>query len=772
MVYTHMESELPNVSELKTTQYPVPLTVYSDDGVLLAQFGDHITAPVTIDQVPQMLISAFLAAEDDRFFDHPGVDYLALLRSLRTLVVTGEKREGGSTITMQVARNFFLSSEKTFRRKFKEIFLAFKIERELTKREILELYLNKIYFGHRTYGIEAAAQYYFGKALPALDVSECAVLASLPKAPSRGNPVTDPERAARRRNYVLERMRKLQFITAAQYQQALAQPIPDVPAKPLLRHSSAPYVAEMVREQMVQWYGDDAYAGGFRVYTTIDTRLQAHAEQSLREGLQRFERATSGSRAAGKIPVNQLSDEAAVETALRTYAHPDGVQPGVVVEVTRHYVTVFLNQHQQVKLATRQPGSTPEVPRERVAKRRFAVGDVIYVAPQGDTYGVVQVPKVDGALVSLRASDGAILALVGGYDFAKSKFNRAVQAKRQAGSGFKPLIYTAAMENGFSPSSVVLDAPFVISDPSAENGEWRPANYSGRFYGPTRLRVALAHSRNLVTVRLASQLGLRKVIEVAERFGLAAAQLPHGLSLALGTAEVSPLDMAKVYAVFANGGFRVEPFLIKRIERDNGQAIYQAAPPTACPQCSPDEAANLHAAPRIIAANTHYWLYSMLQDVIRQGTATRALALGRSDLAGKTGTTNDYRDAWFNGFAPGLVAVCWVGYDSNQSLGRGRTGSEVALPIWMDYMRSALQGYPDHPFIAPDKVFAKFLDPRTGLETQPTADGSVAEYFVPNDADGVSITSTSGVTAPTERPRDRRSPTRAPSSGSTIQDLF
>ncbi|BBL76512.1 penicillin-binding protein 1A [Methylomagnum ishizawai] len=705
-LYRHLEPQLPDVEVLSDIRYQIPMSVYSKDNLLMAEYGEMKRIPVGVPDTPKQMVQAFLAAEDNRFFDHPGVDYQGIARAAVTYLRTGEKRQGGSTITMQVARNFFLSSEKTLTRKVKEIMLAVKIESKLPKESILELYLNKIYFGHHAYGVGAAAQVYYGKAVQDLELPEIAMIAGLPKAPSSFNPIVNPERALSRRNYVLNRMRKLGFITEAQFHKAFNAP---ETAKLHIRpvELDAPYIAEMVRNEMYRQYGEDAYTHGYKVYTTIDSKMHALVEKSLRLGLHDYdERHGYRSKKTQRIDLKKLKTPADWDARLAEMQKIGETVPGLVLGFKDGGADVYLGAGQHTNLGLNGTRWTHRGPKEL-----FKPGDLIRLRKDNDNeWRLSQIPEAEGALVSVDAKSGAVVALAGGYDFALSTFNRATQAQRQPGSGFKPVLYAAALTEGYTPSSVVNDAPIVYADPSQAGGVWRPKNYSGRYYGPTRLRVALAKSRNLVSVRLLKSIGLKKAIAMAEDFGFEPQELPKSMPLALGAGSATPLRMAQVYSVFANGGFRVEPYFIERIETDEGRLIYQATPGLACPDCvnSGDPKGNL--APRVISPQVHYMMNSMLLDVVRMGTATQALELGRSDIAGKTGTTNEYRDAWFNGYVPGLVTVAWIGFDSSKSLGHGETGGEAALPMWMRFMKEALKDVPDNGFPVPSGLTTVRVD--------------------------------------------------------------
>ncbi len=724
-VYRHISSLLPDPKTLRDIEFQTPLEIYTREGRLIATFGDKKRIPVEIDDTPKILIQAFLAAEDARFYHHPGVDIQGLSRALVALIRTGHKRQGGSTITMQVARNFFLSPEKTYERKLKEILLAMKIERELSKNEILELYLNKIYLGHHAYGIAAASQIYYGKSLDQLDIAQAAMIAGLPKAPSRFNPVSNPERAMERRNYVLRRMLDLGFIDTVQYQSAISRPITATLNRPD-QTSSAPYVAEWVRSYLYRHYGEEIYTKGFRVTTTLDMSLQSAAKKAVQYALHAYDE-----RHGYRGPEGHIDPAAPLQAqtdALNALKQVEGVLPALVEGLDKKTGSAKLRlmsgkdivlSWDGIKWARKSlPGNRLGRPPKRV-EEVLHPGDLIRVRKDDNgKWRLAQIPEVQGALLSLDSRSGAILALQGGYDFHLSKFNRAIQSQRQPGSGFKPILYTAALESGFTAASLINDAPIVYHNAETD---WRPENYSGKFYGPTRLRVALRNSRNLVSIRLLQSIGIDKVIETALRFGFKPQQLPKTPTLALGSGTATLLDMGRVFSVFANGGYRITPYIIEKVEIHNGEILEQAQPEKACDRC-PD------AAPRILSPRIHYLMHSLLQDVVRRGTAVRAKQLGRNDLAGKTGTTNDQRDAWFNGYASPLVAISWVGFDSSKPLGRGETGAKAALPMWMDYMKFALKAQPEFHFPMPEGLVTVQIDPSTGLrtDTQPT---SITEIF-------------------------------------------
>ena len=753
-------SELPSIETLRDVKLQVPLRVYTHDRRLLAEFGEKRRNPVHIEDVPRDMVNAFLAAEDDRFFEHPGVDVFGIMRAVYELVRTGEKRQGGSTITMQVARNFYLSREKTYLRKLSEIILAFRIEQSLSKQEILELYLNKIYLGHRAYGVEAASRVYYGVGINDLSIAQMAMIAALPKAPSRVNPVNNPSAAKIRRNYILGRMYKLGYIDA----ETLAAARDEVDSGKLhtvQSEAQAPWVAEMVRDEMVRRFGQEAYTSGYEVVTTLDTTRQAAANAALRRALLDYSKRHGyrGPEAHAELEGMEPMDWPSL---LRDYPARGGLVAGLVVQVDGKAVQVLLLSGETVSidwdgLAWAQPykSANRKGAELKVAADILAVGDIIRVeAGEDDKWLLAQVPQAQGALVSLRPEDGAIMALVGGFDFGGSKFNRVTQAMRQPGSSFKPIIYSSALESGFTPASIINDAPVVFDDTALE-ATWRPENYSGKFYGPTRLREALYRSRNLVSIRVLRTVGAPVAASYAERFGFAAEQLPKDLTLALGSASATPLQMARAYAVFANGGFRVKPYFITRIHDNEGNVIESARPVVVCPDCPQaleDLAGQLQPMPLAEAVITpqNAWLMdSMMRDVIQRGTGQRARALGRSDLAGKTGTTNDQKDAWFCGYNPSLVAVSWVGFDRLEPLGRGETGGRAALPMWMAYMGDALKGTPVRSRRQPEGMVTVRIDPRSGLLARSGQADGIFETFradsVPTEMAGGAGTAEGGV---------------------------
>ncbi len=749
--YVYIAPTLPAIDTLKDIRLQVPMRVYSQDLKLIAEFGEKKRTPLRFYETPDLMIRAILAAEDDRFFQHPGVDYHGLLRAAYHLIRTGEKTQGGSTITMQVARNFFLSREKTYLRKLSEIFLALKIERQLSKEEILELYLNKIYLGHRAYGIAAAAQVYYGVTPDRLTLAQMAMIAGLPKAPSRYNPLANPQRALQRREYVLRRMLKLGYIDLPQYREASQTPI-TARLHGLDIEVEADYLAEMVRNEMLRRYGDLAYTAGFKVVTTLDAHLQEAANRALRQALLAYDRRHGYRGPEARVDFAALKDPDL--TALLQDRPPlAGLEAALVMAVGEREATAILADGRVIRLPWQGlQWARPYIDDNRLgpppasAGEILRAGDIVRVQRREGSWQLAQLPEAEGALVALRPDDGAIVALSGGFDFQRSKFNRVTQARRQPGSSFKPFIYSAALEKGFTAASIINDAPVVFEDPGLESA-WRPENYSGKFFGPTRLREALVKSRNLVSIRLLRAIGIDYTLDYIARFGFPVEKLPRNLSLALGSGAVTPLQLARGYTVFANGGYRVSPYFIERILGPDEQVVYQARPQTVCRHCDEVDAQKagplpvvatdastateeaLPPAERVISAENAYLMTSMMRDVIQRGTGRRARSLGRKDIAGKTGTTNDQRDAWFAGFNPTLVAVAWVGFDKTRSLGNRETGGRAALPMWAAFMREALHGMPDRPLLRPPGLVTVRIDPVTGLRATAHQKRTVFETF-------------------------------------------
>ncbi|MDZ7751384.1 MAG: penicillin-binding protein 1A [Gammaproteobacteria bacterium] len=744
-IWFYLVPQLPAVETLRDVQFQVPLKVYSRDGLLMAEFGEKRRIPVRLPEVPKGLIAAVLAAEDDRFYEHPGVDWQGLARAAWSLATTGEKTQGGSTITMQVARNFFLEREKTYIRKLNEILLAVKIESSLDKDQILELYFNKIFLGHRAYGVGSAAQVYYGRPLAELTTAEMAMIAGLPKAPSAFNPISNPQRALSRRSYVLRRMREVGYIDEAEFELADAQPI-TAQLHGFAVEIDAPYVAEMVRAYMVERYGEDAYVSGYSVTTTVDSRLQGAATTALRRGLVDYTERHGYRGPEARLETDGEPSAAQARATLEDIPRVGGLVPAVVFRVGEQEAEAYLTNGETIDipwsgLSWARPYISEDRrgPSPKGAADVVAPGDIVRVREDEEgAWRLTQVPRVEGALVALDPGDGAVRALQGGFDFYLNKFNRAVQAKRQPGSNFKPFIYSAALGSGLTPASLINDAPVVFEDTSLE-ASWRPENYSGKFFGPTRLREALTKSRNLVSIRVLERVGIPYTVRFLERFGFAPDELPRNLSLALGALDLEPIKVARGFAVFANGGHRVTPYFVDRITDYRGEVVFEAAPPVACAECwqaiekadaqeaDPEMLAGL--APRAIPPENAWLLRSMLKDVIRRGTGRKALALGRDDIAGKTGTTNQQRDAWFSGFNGAMVATAWVGFDKLAPLGARETGGRAALPVWIDFMAEALEDMPSRDMAPPPGLVTVRIDPTTGLLATSDFPGAIFETF-------------------------------------------
>jgi len=756
--YIYFAPGLPSVSTLKDVELQVPLKVYSRDGKLIAVYGEKRRQPLTIEAFPPPVIQAFLAAEDDRFFDHPGVDYQGLIRAAIGVLVTGEKRQGGSTITMQLARNFFLGNERTYVRKLREIILALRIEHELTKNEILELYLNKIYLGNRAYGVGAAVDVYYGLAIDKINLAQVAMIAGLPKAPSIYNPIINADRAVLRRNYVLGRMRQLNYIDEDSYQRALEAPVTASKHYPRVE-ADAPYIGEMARAHIVDIYGTEAYNKGYRVFTTIDTRLQQTASHALVNGLLAYDQRHGYRGPESRIDNIYLQeneiDFEKLDQALSDLPEVGGLLiPAIVTKVEKQNIELYLSAQQTVVIPIDRvkwaklhinENAVGEEPKDLT--KIFALGDVIRVTEaEPQQWSISQIPKIEGALVVLDPQNGSILALVGGFDYYHSKFNRVIQAKRQPGSSFKPFIYSAALESGYTPASIINDAPVVYEDAALED-TWRPQNYSGKFFGPTRLRVALYKSRNMVSIRLLKDMGRRHAMQHITKFGFDPEQLSYDLTLALGSSAVTPLELATGYAVFANGGYHIEPYVIERIEDAKGEVLFRSSPLMVCEEdCQAlqqqmerdgaeldsddtEPVAAMRMANRVLSPGNAYQMVSMMQDVIQRGTGVKARDIGRRDLAGKTGTTNDQRDAWFSGFNGDLVATAWVGFDQHKPLGRREVGGVAALPIWIDLMRAALENKPENSLKQPDSIVTLRIDPTTGLLVDQDSHQGIEETF-------------------------------------------
>ncbi|WP_407691596.1 penicillin-binding protein 1A [Pseudomonas taeanensis] len=754
--FLYLSPSLPSVESLRSIQLQIPLRVYSSDAKLIAEFGEMRRSPIDFTDIPTDFTNALLAAEDDNFANHYGVDVTSLLRAATQILKSGQIQSGGSTITMQVAKNFFLTSERSFSRKINEILLALQIERELSKNEILELYVNKIYLGNRAYGIEAAAQVYYGKSIRELSLSQMAMIAGLPKAPSRFNPLINPARSKERRDWILGRMQMLGKIDQQRYEDALAEPINasyHVPTPEI----AAPYVAEMARAEMVGRYGSEAYTEGFNVTTTIPSDLQEAANTAVREGLISYDQRHGYRGPESRLP--GLTKETWL-TELAKKTSSSELEPAIVTQVEKSGILVLTRNGTEEAVAwdsmkwarpflnTNSLGPRPQQPSD-VAQ----IGDLIRVQRQDDgSLRFVQLPIAQSALVSLDPQNGAIRALVGGFSFEQSNYNRAAQAKRQPGSSFKPFIYSAALDSGYTAATLVNDAPIVLVDDYL-NQVWRPKNDNNTFLGPIRLREALYKSRNLVSIRLLQAIGIEYALNYVSRFGFNKQDLPRNLSMALGTANLTPLEVAAGWSTFANGGYKTQPYLIQRIDSRHGEPLFIANPPTIARNDSPadtgaqtptsdngepDHTQQLAAAPvaaeRIIDERTAYIMTSMLQDVIKRGTGRRALALGRDDLAGKTGTTNESKDSWFSGYNADYVTTVWAGFDQPESLGRREYGGTVALPIWMSYMAAALKDRPSHTPAEPPGILTLRIDPYSGRAALPGTANAYFELFKSEDS--------------------------------------
>jgi penicillin-binding protein 1A len=782
--YLYLAPQLPPAGQLSDVSFQIPLRVYSTDGLLIGEFGDKRRTPLKFEDLPPMFVQAVLAAEDERFFRHGGVDLRGLARAFAELLRYREIRSGGSTITMQVARNFFLDREQKFLRKFNEIVLALEIENVLSKEQIFELYMNKIFLGHRAYGAEAAAQVYYGKSIRDLDLHQWAMIAGLPKAPSAYNPITNPERALSRRNWILRRMHKVGMIDRAQFDAARATPV-DVRYHGPAPELDASYLAEMVRRDLVERYGAEAaYTSGLRVYTTIDGKRQAAAVTALRAGLHDYDERHGWRGAEAKVDLTDLpalpeqtagADDEALQTVarwtalLRPFTAIAGLEPALVISIGDKNAHLLLASGEQIDLDWQQMqwakryinadyvGSEPKKTADI-----FTPGDVVRVrkltSKGGTVWRLAQIPAAQSALIALDPRNGAVRSLAGGFSFAQSNFNRVIQSQRQAGSALKPFIYTAGLTKGITPATLINDAPIVFEDSALETA-WRPTGSSNRFYGPTRLREALYRSLNLVSIRLLQQTGISHTLATLNDFGLPTTRFQRDLSIALGSAALSPMEMAAGYSVFANGGFRVTPWFIERIDNNDNRTLWRAPVVMLCdPMCSngefadnremaPEDEILLPVAgdnraggdtiqpapvkiPRAVDARYIWLMDSMLKDVVRRGTAHQATQLGRRDLAGKTGTTNEQVDAWFVGYSPALVAAVWVGFDEPATLGRGEYGGRAALPIWINYMSTALAGEPDQQMTQPPGIVTARINSSSGKLARPGDGNAIFEYFI------------------------------------------
>ena len=794
--FLYLSPNLPSVDVLRDVQLQTPLRVYTSDGELIGEFGEMRRTPIELRNLPPLFIKAVLAAEDDNFYKHHGVDIKSLIRAGSQLLAGGHIQTGGSTITMQVAKNYFLAPERTFARKFNEILLALQIEHELSKEEILELYLNKIFLGNRAYGVEAAAQVYYGKTIGELTIAQWAMIAGLPKAPSANNPIAKPERAMARRNWILGRMHHLGYIDQRQHDQAVAEPL-NASYHGSVLGVEASYAAEMVRQEMVDRFGLKAYTDGYTAYTTIDSKLQRTATRAIVDGLLNYD-LRHGYRGAERKLGAPTADRKAWLQRLAQTPDAGGLAAAAVVSVEPKAFTALLASGETAIVdwdhglsnARRFVDEDHRGAAPQSAGDVVAVGDLIRLrkSAKGE-WELRQLPALQSALVSINADDGAIISLVGGFDFRHSKFNRITQAQRQPGSGFKPFIYTAALENGFTPATLVNDAPIVFQDEGMEEA-WRPENDTGKFYGPTPLRQALYKSRNVVSVRVLQQIGIDTAVDYVQRFGFDKNQIPRNFSIALGSLSATPMQMVRGFAVFANTGYLIEPYLLQRVTDRNGAILYEAKPVLACPSCDQTLTANIGdtqsaaatgdsqtadptpadsaatapgpLAPQVLDKRYAFIMDSMLRDVVLRGTAEAAASMGRSDMAGKTGTTTGPVDTWFTGYSGGIVTTTWAGFDSNKPMGRDEYGATVALPIWMEFMRAALAGKPVRTFKQPEGIVSLRIDPYTGLRAAPDQPDAVFEYFVEG--------STPGDTS--ELPPGAAPSVPATPGGMTEQDLF
>lgn len=762
--YYYIAPTLPEAESIREERLETPLRIYSRDGEFIYEFGATRRIETNFEDIPEILINAFLAAEDDRFFDHPGFDYQGYLRAAFNFIATGgDLDQGGSTITNQVARTYALTRDKTFVRKFKELILSVRIEKEFNKQEILELYLNGTFFGQHSTGVSAAAQRYFNKDLVDLNISDVAILAGIPQGPSINNPYNSPQRSMLRRAYVLRRMRELDYISLSEYQEALETKIDSI------RYDreigvDARYLAEMVRLELLQKFGPTALSSGLKVTTTIDGRLQTKAITALKNALKEYDE-----RHGYKGPISSLEPDSLVSLdpekqnelwldIVQSYSelNSEDFQVGLVIDINVEEESniekakVFFAGHdiqimdiESVAWARRYLSDDSVGPDPEVISDVLSIGDVAYF--ERSNFILAQKPEVQGAIVALDPQDGAIVSLVGGYDFNSSNYNRAIQSQRQPGSSFKPFVYSAALENGFTAATLINDAPIVEASEELE-AIWRPENYDGRFNGPTRLREALVRSLNLVSVRVVQQMGISNTVNYLKKFGFDEVTLPENATLALGAGGISPLSLINGYASFANGGYKVENYFIQRIEDSDGNILFEASPKMSCILCN-DESSDFleegklidHAsmlypksslAPRIISAENAYLISDMMNDVVRRGTGRRAYnVLQREDLSGKTGTSNDRRDAWFAGFNKNIVAVSWVGFDQERSLGRYEEGGRTALPMWIEFMQEALKGIDSNLIEQPLGIVNVRINPDSGLASSSIDQNTIFEKF-------------------------------------------
>lgn len=714
--------DLPSLDSITDYHPKIPLRVYTEDGFLIGEFGEERRAFVKLADVPAQMKNAILATEDKRFYEHGGIDTIGVLRAAITNVGNGSAREGASTITMQVARNFFLSSEKSLKRKLSEALLAIKIENSLSKDQILELYINQIYLGQRSYGFAAAAQVYFGKHLDQLSIGETAILAGLPKAPSGYNPYVNPKAAKHRQEAVLRKMLDQGFITQSAYDKALEEPL-----KLARNHGAyevhADYVAEIVRQNLFERYHDDIYKSGLKVYTTIKKTNQEAANTAVLQGILDYDKRHGYRGPEGLVKPEGANVQETFDDALSELDTYSGLEPAIVTQVNPKVIKAYHRGGETVEITGDGLSIAQKMLNDKdVNKQKLKLGSVIRITNQNGKWVLSQLPQVEAAFIGMDPKNGATQALVGGFDFNRNKFNHVTQAWRQPGSSFKPFIYSASLEKGFTPASVIDDEPLYLSAEETGSGSaWEPHNFDGKFEGPMRMRTALTKSKNMVSIRILQNIGVSYAQDYITRFGFLAKDHPAYLAMALGAGAVTPWQMASAYSVFANGGFQVNPYLIAKITDSQGKVIEEAKPLVAGVN-----------APRMIDARNAYLMTSMMQDVARIGTAAKARELGRYDLAGKTGTTNNQNDAWFAGFNPAQVGIAWIGFDQPRSLGGQETGGHAALPMWISYMSKALQNYPDEPYTIPQGIVSAKINPNTGLRVGEDESGIYESFYQEN----------------------------------------
>jgi penicillin-binding protein 1A len=761
--------QLPKIESVLDLKLQTPLRVLSADGLLIGEFGETRRQPLNYAELPPLFVNAVLAAEDDRFFSHGGVDANGLLRAASELAKSGHIQSGGSTITMQLARNFFLSTEKSFVRKFNEILLSIQLERSLTKEQIFELYANKIYLGHRAYGVQSASYVYYGKSLNQLSLAQWAMLAGLPKAPSKYNPLVNPLRATIRRNWILDRMLKLGYIDQAAHDTAIAEP-ETASFHGLQTDINAPYVAELARQFALEKLGGNAYNDGYTVHTSVNSQLQLTAQQAVWEGTQEYD-SRHGYRGPEKnfpLPSSPVIPNY-WSLAVKTINKIGDLQPAIITKISKSSFNAVLPNGKTIVFEWNpdfskrlQPYKTEDYlgTQPKNFSQIFQTGDLIRVRERGvGTWEIGQIPRIQAALVSIDAKTGAIIALAGGSDFAYSKFNRATQALRQPGSSFKPFIYLKALEGGYTPATLINDAPVVFQEAGMQEA-WRPENHGDDYLGPTRMRRALYESRNMVSIRILQHIGVKPLIKSLTRFGFDISNMQPNLSLALGSHAFTPMTMAGAYAVLANGGFKVDPFLVQRIVDSHGKTVYEQNVSTVCNNCD-TELANTFSQPaqRVVDEQSAYIIDDMLKDVIRKGTGRNALTLARSDIAGKTGTTNGPTDAWFAGYNPAIATTVWLGFDDNTLLGKKEYGGTAALPIWIKFMGEALKDQPVIERSMPSELTTARIDPDTGLPTSTDRSDAIFEIFRSDSVGGDVGAGESD--SSTTYPSDETSPTKA-----------